>query len=125
LAVVERSDDEITHVSVETRKLPLKNDENSEHVRSFVELIRGFARDNGLDSIAIKKRNKKGEFSGGPITFKIEGLIQSIDDCEVELLAAQTISAANRKHHFEVPETLKKYQHEAFLTACAALMRPE
>jgi hypothetical protein len=123
LAIAEVVDDEIRHVAVDTRKLPLRDDESSEHVKSFVELVRGFARDNGLDQIAIKKRSKKGEFAGGPVTFKIEGLIQSIDDCAVDLISPQTIGAANRKHEFDLPSTLNKYQHEAFLTACASLAR--
>ena len=111
------------HLPVETKKIPLLDDENSDHVKSFGELIRGFARDNGLTSIAIKKRAKKGEFSGGPVTFKIEGLIQLVEDCDVSLLAGPTISAANRKDAFDIPGTLKKYQHDAFLTARAALVR--
>jgi hypothetical protein len=123
LAIVEKNHEGIVHLPVETKKIPLIDDESSEHVKSFAELMRGFARDNGLKSIAVKKRAKKGEFSGGAVTFKIEGLIQLVEDCSVELLSAPTISAANRKDTFEIPNTLKKYQHEAFLTARAAILR--
>lgn len=123
LAIAVKTDEGIVHLPVETKKIPLLDDESSDHVKSFGELIRGFSRDNGLESIAIKKRAKKGEFAGGPVTFKIEGLIQLVEDCNVVLLAGPTISAANRKEVFEVPDTLKKYQHEAFFTARAAILR--
>ena len=123
LAVAEKNGEEIRHVNVGTKKLPLIDDENSEHIKSFIALVSGFVRDNDINEIKIKKRSKKGEYAGGPITFKIEALIQSINECSVELIPAQSIGAANRKHAFNLPLTLNKYQHEAFLAACASLVR--
>jgi uncharacterized protein YuzE len=120
LVIAESADGEIQHVAVETRKIALEDDEAAAHVKSFSKTIDGFARENKLDLIAIKKRMKKGEYAGGPVTFKIEGLIQLIESCEVRLLAAQTIKAANAKQPVQPPLTLKKYQHEAFGVACAA-----
>jgi len=86
-------------------------------------LCAAFVRDNGISRIAIKKRSKKGEFAGGPTTFKIEGVFQLLDNCEVTLLSPQTINAQNKKHNFDLPATLNKYQHEAYKTACAALLK--
>ncbi len=82
-----------------------------------------FVRENAIDRIAIKKRSKKGEFAGGPTTFKIEGVFQLLESCEVTLLSPQTINAQSKKHDFELPGTLNKYQHEAYKAACSALMK--
>jgi hypothetical protein len=85
--------------------------------------VASFVRENSIDRIAIKKRSKKGEFAGGPTTFKIEGVFQLLENCEVTLLSPQTINAQAKKHNFELPGTLNKYQHEAFKAACSALMK--
>jgi hypothetical protein len=77
----------------------------------------------GHYNVAVKKRVKKGEFAGGPTTFKIEGVLQLLKECHVELISAQTIVAQNRRHSFPAPTSLNKYQAEAFRTACAALAK--
>ena len=71
----------------------------------------------------IKKRGKKGEYAGGPTTFKIEGILQMLANCDVVLISPQTISAQARKHGFAMPTTLNKYQHDAYSTACTALLK--
>ena len=82
-----------------------------------------FVQANAIEHIAIKKRSKKGEFAGGPTTFKIEGVFQLLEDVEVTLLSPQTINAQNKKHTFELPASLNKYQHEAYKAACSALLK--
>ncbi|MDR5766152.1 MULTISPECIES: DUF3010 family protein [unclassified Caballeronia] len=125
LAVVEVDDIEAApdHRVNDTRKITLEQDDESAHVKSFFSLAEGFVRDNHITHIAIKKRGKKGDYAGGPITFKIEGLFQLLDNCNVALLSAPTIAASKKKHAFEIPASLKKYQHEAFLTACAFISK--
>ena len=39
------------------------------------------------------------------------------------LLSPQTLNAQNKKHNFDLPTTLNKYQHEAFKAACSALVK--
>ncbi len=46
-----------------------------------------------------------------------------LENCEVTLLSPQTITAQAKKFNFELPETLNKYQHEAYKAACSALMK--
>lgn len=123
VAAAEIDGDVICHIELETKRVALQDDENAEHIKSFSALINGLVRDNGIDSIAIKKRSKKGEFAGGPVTFKIEGIIQLTSNCTVQLISPQTISAANRKYCFDIPNSLNKYQHEAFLTACTMIAK--
>jgi len=124
LAVAEAKAQSITHLPLKTKKIALEDDDNSNHVKTFFSLIKGFVRDNHIDRIAIKKRGRKGEYAGGPTSFKIEGIIQLLDDCDVSLLSPQTISAANKKRGFDLPDSLNKYQREAFLTARAEITMP-
>jgi len=120
-ALAEYVNEQFRHVPTETKKITLSDDDNATNVRSFADLVAGFLRDNKLSYVAIKKRGKKGEYAGGPTTFKIEGVFQLIKDCQIELISPPTIAAQGRKHAFPTPDTLNKYQIEAFRTACAAL----
>ena len=122
-ALATRAGSDITHLPLSTRKLALEDDDEAVNVKAFAARIANFVRENGVSHFAIKKRNKKGEFAGGPTTFKIEAVLQLMSDCEVILVSPQTINAQHKKHDFVLPDTLNKYQHEAFKTACAGLMK--
>ncbi|MEG5264365.1 DUF3010 family protein [Pseudomonas sp. JDS28PS106] len=122
-ALASRTASGVAHVPLATRKLALADDDEAASVKAFATQIANFLRENGISHIAIKKRSKKGEFAGGPTTFKIETVLQLMTDCDVVLVSPQTINAQNKKHQFDLPGTLNKYQHEAFKTACAGLMK--
>lgn len=111
------------HLAIATKKIALEDDDEAANVKAFAAQVKAFVQSNGIQRIAIKKRSKKGEFAGGPTTFKIEGVFQLLDNCEVSLLSPQTLNAQNKKHNFALPETLNKYQHEAYKAACSALMK--
>ncbi len=81
-----------------------------------------FVTEHGITHLAIKKRSKKGDFAGGPTTFKIEGILQLLEHCQVALVSPQTVSAQAKKHNIEPPASLNKYQHEAYKSACALLL---
>lgn len=110
-----------SHTDVNPRKLKLTADENPDEVKAFRNSIFAFFRENNVTLIAIKKRGKTGDYSGGPIGFKIEGIVQLYEDCPVRLVAPQTISAAQRNHSPDKPATLRKYQYKAFETAFSVL----
>jgi hypothetical protein len=118
LALIDFEDDEIAFVSSPTKRVSLNEDDTQESVKLFFETMGAFLRNNQVDLVAIKKRNKKGEYAGGPTTFKIEGLIQMIHNCDVHLVSPQTVAASVRKHAFDIPQGLLKYQVDAYLTAC-------
>lgn len=120
-AVAELVNGSWMHIPTETKRIVLKDDDDAKNVRSFADLVAGFLRDNELTEVAIKKRSKKGEFAGGPTTFKIEGVFQINRECNVQLVAGQTIAALAKKYDIAIPTTLNKYQVDAFRTACAAL----
>lgn len=109
-------------MAIATKKIALEDDDEAANVKAFAAQVAAFISENGISRLAIKKRSKKGEFAGGPTTFKIEGVFQLLD-CDVTLLSPQTINAQNKKHNFELPSTLNKYQHEAYKTACSALLK--
>ncbi|KAA0950231.1 MULTISPECIES: DUF3010 family protein [unclassified Pseudomonas] len=123
IAVASLDSQTLNHIALATKKIALEDDDEAANVKAFATQVAAFIRDNGITRIAIKKRSKKGEFAGGPTTFKIEGIFQLLEGCEVTLLSPQTINAQNKKHDFALPATLNKYQHEAFKTACSALVK--
>ncbi|MBT9304306.1 DUF3010 family protein [Pseudomonas sp. TAE6080] len=122
-AIIAVAAQDLTHVALPSKKIALDDDDEAANVKAFASQVAAFVRDNGITRIAIKKRSKKGEFAGGPTTFKIEGVLQLLDGVDVTLLSPQTINAQNKKHNFDLPATLNKYQHEAFKTACSALVK--
>ena len=113
----------LEHTAIATKKIALEDDEEAANVKAFAAQIGAFVQANDITRIAIKKRSKKGEFAGGPTTFKIEGIIQLLDNCDVQLLSPQTLNAQFKKHAFELPASLNKYQHDAYKAACAALLK--
>ena len=109
------------YIDTKIKKIVLDNDENQEGIRGFCNELLVFLESEKIEKIVIKKRAKKGNFAGGAITFKMEALIQLNPFCEVELLSAQSISSFEKKNDIEIPNTLKKYQEQAYLSAlCAA-----
>ena len=123
IAVASLDNQTLTHVALATKKIALEDDDDAANVKAFAAQVKAFVQANGITRIAIKKRSKKGEFAGGPTTFKIEGVFQLLDGVEVTLLSPQTINAQYKKHTFDLPATLNKYQHEAYKTACSCLMK--
>ena len=123
IAVASLEQQTLTHVALNTKKITLDDDDEAANVKAFAAQVRAFVVENGIERIAIKKRSKKGEFAGGPTTFKIEGIFQLLEGCEVTLLSPQTLNAQHKKHDFALPATLNKYQHEAYKAACSALVK--
>jgi hypothetical protein len=60
---------------------------------------------------------KKGQFAGGPISFKLEALIQLNGTIDVKLLSSQAIAAADKKEAIELPENILRYQIDAYKAA--------
>ena len=123
IAVASLDGSTLSHAALATKKIALEDDEDAASVKLFAAQVASFVRENSIDRIAIKKRSKKGDFAGGPTTFKIEGVLQLLDNCAVELVSPQTVSAQAKKHDLELPASLNKYQHEAYKSACAVLLK--
>ena len=108
-------------IDCEPRKICLPDDEDAGQVRAFRDALSALVKDYGIQRIAIKKRAKKGKFAGGPVSFKMEGVIQLIDTCEVVLLSPQKIAPVKKRNPDVVPDTLNQYQRDAFYTALTVL----
>jgi len=122
-ALVSQQGDVLEHLPLPLKKLTLEDDEDAAQVKAFARQLAEFVSTSGVTHLAIKKRSKKGEFAGGPVTFKIEGLLQLLGGCDVQLVSPQTINAQARKHDIALPASLNKYQHDAYKAACALLLR--
>ena len=90
----------IKDITGKMTKLELKNDESSQEVHEFVDVIHSHFNDMQFDKIAILKRAKslKAKFPVSPISFKLEGLIQTYKESEITFIAPQTISAYFKKN---------------------------
>ncbi|EOK5766262.1 DUF3010 family protein [Vibrio vulnificus] len=119
LALIDKNGQDIEHVSIATKKIPLGDGECCVQVKSFKETFESFCRENAVDKIVIKKRGKKGDYAGGADTFKMEGIIQVSDVSNVILISPQSISAMQKKSNIELPAALNKYQHTAFYAGVA------
>lgn len=108
-------------IDSEPRKITLPDDEDSGQVRAFWDAMTALIKHHGIDRIAIKKRGKKGKFAGGPVSFKMEGIIQLIEICDIHLLSPQTIATVSKKNPDAAPAALNQYQRDAFFTALTAL----
>ena len=108
-------------VDVEPRKIKIVNDTDQNEIKAFRDSIFAFFRENSVSNIYIKKRVKRGNYAGGPTSFKLEGIIQLYDECPVSLIPPQTISSTNRHRHNTIPSEIRRYQHIAFETAYTGL----
>ncbi len=121
LVLVNGTKSNFSHCEVKQRKLKLSDDTDPDEVKAFRDALFSFFSENKIDYVVIKKRGKKGDYAGGPIGFKLEGIAQLYDNCPVSLIAPQTISTAIKKNSPSIPQSLKKYQHTAFQTAYSKL----
>ena len=117
-ALIDVVNEEIFPVACQTRKIKFGDSAEQQSARNFYEAICGFIRDQNIEHIGIKQRAPKGPFAGGPVTFKMEALFQLNPHAVTQLFSGPTIAAATRRHDFTVPDQLKQYQAEAYLTAC-------
>ena len=121
LVVVEKNDEKIQYIDLKIKKIELEDDEVQENIIAYFKSINEFLQENQIEQVLIKKRAKKGAFSGGANTFKAEAIIQLNSVCAVELISTQSINAYEKKNNIEFPSNLKKYQEQAYLAALSFL----
>ena len=101
-------------------KLSIQNDHSQEEVKTFLSTFVAFVRDNAVEQVYIKLRNKKGEFAGGPAGFKLEGLIQLLS-IPVLLLSPVKIAKATKAIDASLLSGVFAYQENALRVAYAGL----
>ncbi|RXJ88211.1 DUF3010 family protein [Arcobacter sp. CECT 8985] len=119
LSVLKNSliDDIVDYIDLKIKKITLEDDEKQNNIKNFYKQIEEFLSFNNIEKVIIKKRAKKGNFSGGAVTFKMESLIQLNTICEVELISAQALGSFEKKNDILYPKTLKKYQEQSYICA--------
>ena len=117
LAIARVDGDTFSHMKVKPARLKLADGDDQAEVRIFAEAFRDFAKSSEAEHIYVRKRGKKGPYSGGAETFRMEGLVQFMSPAPVVLVAPQRIAAANKKSPVDIPESIAKFQENAWLSA--------
>lgn len=116
--VLQQQDDDIViYIDLKIKKITLEDDENQNSVVEFFKNVSDFLAFNKIDKVVIKKRAKKGNFSGGAVTFKMESMFQLNNICDTFLVSSQAVSSYERKNEITYPNELKKYQEHSYLSA--------
>lgn len=115
IVCIDYVDGDYGFVCSEIKKIKLNDPKTQEAAKSFRDAFHNFFEDNNFDKIGVKERGKKGKFAGGPVSFKMEGILQSLD-FDVEIIHTMTIKAAIKNDTLKSDE-VNAYQVEALKTA--------
>lgn len=102
------------HIGCKTKKLILDEDKNTDSVKTFLQAVKTFAHENGVDAFAIKARAKKGAMSGGAVSFKMEVLFQ-LSDREVVFVNPVALAKFAKSNLGGIPAGVLIYQNDAYL----------
>ncbi|MFT5658011.1 MAG: hypothetical protein ACI9KN_001290 [Gammaproteobacteria bacterium] len=105
------------------RRLSLKKEHTAEDLRQFQIEFAKLMSDYSVDKVAIRERMHKGKFAGGAISFKLESVIQLIEDLDASLLSPSQIKSTLKENPLPVAFSdtgLKAFQEVAFKAAYAA-----
>ena len=124
LAVVHLNDEgDVELLRLKTTRVELEDDTSEADLRSFLATLHEFARENEIDTFAVKTRAKKGRMAGGAVSFKIETLIQLVQGCQTRFVNPVALSHFAKKDVEEYPEKLPVYLKNAFLSGAYALTK--
>ena len=101
-------------------KLKLEDPKSQDAVKDFYVTITNLFAIQKFDKIAIKERIMKGRFKGGPLSFKMETLIQMVDE-PVEIVHSARVKSKIKDVDVSFDD-LKKFQEEAFRVALYLLV---
>ena len=125
IVMVSGTKDDYKLIRSDARKIPLSDHNSSDEVKEFYKIFQALIDDRGIKKVAIKKRNLRGDYAAGGVSFKIEGLIQLSQTADVLLLHPTYIGSCKRKYSHDIPNNLYKYQYGAFDIAFACLCKLE
>ena len=103
------------YISTKTKKIKLNDSKSQEATLSLKEEFTQFFQDNHFEKIGSKERMRKGKFAGGADSFKMEGIIQTLD-FPVCLMHAATIKVKIKEKKLKTDE-INSYQEEALKVA--------
>ncbi|MEP1423357.1 MAG: DUF3010 family protein [Tateyamaria sp.] len=124
LAVVQLNDEgKVEMLRPKTTRIELEDDTSEADLRSFMASLHEFARENQIETFAIKTRAKKGRMAGGAVSFKIETLIQLVEGSHTRFVNPVALSHFAKKEVEEYPEKLPVYLKNAFLAGAYAVAK--
>lgn len=121
VVVLDGTKEDFEIIKTDVQKINLKDTNSSKSVQDFQNTFNSFLEDNNIDKVNVKKRNTKGQFSGGAVSFKIEGIIQLTKKSSVTLVTAASIASAIKKEQPPLADKLFGYQKGAYETAYTSL----
>lgn len=95
-------------------RIDLGDSSNQNDVRGFLQSIKAFIENQHVNKIIVRGRAGKGKYAGGAAGFKIEGIIQTIEKCEVIIVDPKTIKSKKEKRKWRYPNSINEYQKKAF-----------
>lgn len=99
------------------RKISLSDHTNQDIIHSFFQTVQAHLRDANISKIGIRARQTKGNYAGGSITFKIEGILQMVD-VPVSVIHPLTLQKTLRNcPPSQIPDEIYKYQQNAYEVA--------
>lgn len=113
---LEKYEDGNIEISEHSTKISLNDHESAGSIKEFADLVYSQLDTIGVDKIGIIKRQTKGPYAAGALTFKIESIIQCYKGSDVELIASATIKAFLRKNSMGIASKYK-YQENALNAA--------
>jgi hypothetical protein len=116
LVNLERYDDGTIEICEHSTKIVLNDHVKSESIKDFSDLVNSQLDTIDASRIAIIKRQTKGPYAAGALSFKIESVIQCYKGLDVELIPFATIKAFLRKNTLDIKPQYK-YQENALKAA--------
>ena len=124
LAVVHLNDEgDVELLRLKTTRVELEDDTSEADLQLFLATLHEFARENEIETFAVKTRAKKGRMAGGAVSFKIETLIQLVQGCQTRFVNPVALSHFAKKDVEEYPEKLPVNLKNAFLSGAYALTK--
>jgi len=102
----------VTDITGDFKSITIRDEYDNLEIREFQQTIHSFFDNINPDKIAVLKRMAKGKFAASPVSFKLEGLIQCYQKCEIEFISPLTLAAFYKKHTFNITPQ-NKYQINA------------
>ena len=102
-------------IASKTKKIKLTDPKSQEGAQLFRDEFNTFFQENGFQKIGIKERMKKGKFAGGADSFKMEGIILTLD-YPIELLHTATVKSRTKSKTLK-QDDINAYQEEGLKVA--------
>jgi hypothetical protein len=112
---IETQDSNYNFIAIEVKKFKLKDSKSQQATLDFMSEFKAFFEKNNFDKIAVKERMKRGKFAGGADSFKMEGILHTLD-FPIEIIHSSKIKAKTKDKIFKTDE-INAYQEEALKVA--------